>query len=63
MNALTGVGILRMPGERIATPVCATLRNDVAVGTMRLEIDAEAIENTSLRGAEGDVAIRILCNA
>ena len=30
--ALTGNGILRMPGERIATPVCALARNDILVG-------------------------------
>ena len=29
--ALTGNGILRMPGKRIATPVCALARNDKSV--------------------------------
>ena len=33
--ALTGNGILRMPGKRIATPVCALARNDKSVGFYR----------------------------
>ena len=51
MECPSGVGILRMPGKRIATPVCGLVRNDRVFVTIRADFYAESKITMSLRGA------------
>ena len=51
MERPSGVGILRMPRIRIATPVCALVRNDMVYITRSADFSAESKITMSLRGA------------
>ena len=46
-------------GERIATPVCGLVRNDILIGSVCTYLDAESVENYCHCEEQSDVAIRI----
>ena len=53
--------MLRITGERIATPVCGLVRNDMHFVTDCTYLGAKSIENHCHCEERSDVAIRILC--
>ena len=56
-----GIGILRMQGERIATPVCALARNDRRTKITMLNWTQKSTKTMSLRTSpQTGVAIRAL---
>jgi ethanolamine utilization protein EutN len=58
MIGLTADAMLRMAGKRIATPVCALVRNDTGYRCLLRRFLRKQFPNSmSLRGGEADVAI------
>ena len=53
--------MLRITGERIATPVCGLVRNDIRFVPRSGKYSADSIENHCHCEERSDVAIRIPC--
>ena len=58
MIALRAMQCLRIAGKRIATPVCALVRNDILFVTDSTELGAESKQNHCHCEEHSDVAIR-----